>query len=97
MRPVLLPLCALSLLASAAPALANGEGIAVACNPNGAVLTLADGAKIYLGKSCDAVRPGVGEGRWWYAASALIVAIEGREGLRLTVEPECEALPYCRP
>ena len=36
--------------------------------------TIEPGAKYYLGKDCDAYRPGVGKGRWWYAASAFIIA-----------------------
>lgn len=40
-------------------------------------VTVESGAVYYLGNSCDAVKPGGGEGRWWLAASAIAVEING--------------------
>ena len=86
----------LSLLA--VPALADGHNapadIRVACNTNGAVVTDAKGQVYYLGKSCDAFAPGLGEGRWWWAASAFVVEVGGR-AIRFAGEVDCPALPYC--
>ena len=86
------------LLVLAAPALAEGHNlpadISVACNPNGAVVTDAAGQVYYLGKSCDAFAPGLGEGRWWWAASAFIVQVGG-QAIRFGGEVDCPALPYC--
>ena len=74
--------------------------ITIACNEHGAVVTLGSstfspGAKYYLGKDCDAYSPGVGTGRWWYAAAAFVVEING-EGYRFANDLDCEALPFCR-
>ena len=75
--------------------------LSVSCNANGAVVvlgpnTVEPGATYYLGKDCDAFRRGMGTGRWWYAGSAFVVALDGRL-LRFTGELQCRALPYCRP
>ncbi|MGD9918738.1 MAG: hypothetical protein AB7U46_12010 [Paenirhodobacter sp.] len=67
------------------------------CNPNGAVMQLRDGGRIYLGRSCDASVPGHGAGHWWYAAHATVVVAPGFEGFFNFVEPPCKSLTYCAP
>ena len=68
--------------------------IAIDCNEHGAVLNLENGGKIYLGKKCDAYQPEVGSGRWWFAASAFLVEING-QATRYANELDCD-VPYCR-
>ena len=93
------------LLLFAAPAMAHEHNtpadVQVACNAHGAVVTLGEGTiapgrRYYLGKSCDAAQAGGGTGRWWYAAAAYVIEIDGR-ALRFAGELNCPALPYCRP
>ena len=94
----------LALLLSAAAHAAEHNtpaDVAISCNQSGAVVTLGrntiePGATYYLGKDCDAFRPGVGTGRWWYAVSAFVIDINGR-WLRFGGELGCQSLPYCRP
>ncbi|MFC5584211.1 DUF6636 domain-containing protein [Nitratireductor kimnyeongensis] len=82
--------------ASAPGATAYNEpaNISVACNDNGAVLSLPDRSKVYLGKQCDAYKPGVGNGGWWLAASAFIVEIDG-QATRYAKDLSCDTLSYC--
>lgn len=47
------------------------------CNEHGAVLTTPRGEVYYLGNQCDAAQKGGGTGRWWLAASNLIIEIDG--------------------
>lgn len=53
----------------------------VTCNAHGAIIKPREGpyagSTFYLGKDGDAAQPGVGEGRWWTAASGYIVQING--------------------
>lgn len=76
------------------------SNLTVICNPNGAEVRVNDGAfrgsTYYLGKSCDAARKSGGTGKWWYAAAAFIVQIDG-QGARFSNEIDCPSLPYCRP
>ncbi len=65
------------------------------CNQHGAIVTLADGTVYYLGNKCDAAQKGGGTGKWWLAASAFVVEIDGY-ALRLPVEVDCD-LPFCSP
>lgn len=65
----------------------------VACNEHGAVVTLDSGDVYYLGKTCDAARPGGASGRWWLSASAYVVAIDG-QFIRIPFDIDCD-LPYC--
>ena len=65
----------------------------VQCNAHGAVVTLDDGTVYYLGKTCDAAQQGGGTGRWWLAASAFVVEIDGQPQ-RLPFEVNCD-LPAC--
>ncbi|MEL7013794.1 MAG: hypothetical protein AAFO72_11000 [Pseudomonadota bacterium] len=92
-------LCTLAILIIANAAQATEHNvpadIAISCNPHGAIVTTADGSTYYLGKSCDASQPGVGEGRWWFAASAFIIEING-QAVRFANELSCD-VPYCRP
>ncbi|MBV7379524.1 hypothetical protein [Maritimibacter dapengensis] len=71
----------------------------ISCNANGAVLvlgqnTIEPGATYYLGKDCDAYSPGKGSGRWWLAASAVVVEING-VAIRFANDIDCPALPGC--
>ncbi|WP_025030974.1 DUF6636 domain-containing protein [Nitratireductor aquibiodomus] len=68
--------------------------ISVACNDNGAVVSLPDRSKVYLGNQCDAYKPGVGNGGWWLAASAFIVEIDG-QSTRYANDLSCDTLSYC--
>jgi len=68
----------------------------IKCNENGAVVTSASGSVYYLGKSCDAARKGGGTGKWWFAAAAFIVQIDGEQGVRFSQEMICD-IPYCKP
>ena len=74
--------------------------LTINCNANGAVVRVNEGPfkgnTYYLGKSCDAARKGGGTGRWWYAAAAFIVDING-QGVRFANDMDCPALPYCLP
>lgn len=74
--------------------------LSIQCNANGAVIRVNNGHSrgktFYLGKSCDAAQKGGGTGKWWYAAAAFIVEING-SGTRFANEIDCPALPYCRP
>jgi len=63
------------------------------CNEHGAIVTIADGTVYYLGKNCDAAQKGGGTGKWWLAASALVVDIGGQP-VRLPFEIDCD-LPAC--
>lgn len=87
-------------LLAAAPAAATEHTqpakLAFACNANGAVVETAQGQTIYLGKSCDASIPGLGQGSWWYAASGFMVSVGG-QSTKFNNEIPCEALPYCLP
>ena len=71
----------LALTLSAGMALAEGHNLpadlSFTCNEHGAVVTVANGPTYYLGNACGAYQPGVGEGRWWYAASGFVVDIGG--------------------
>ena len=67
----------------------------IQCNRHGAVMTTSNGEIYYLGKNCDAAKKSGGSGRWWFAASALIVEING-EGFRYPFDINCD-LPYCKP
>ncbi|MGB7243677.1 MAG: hypothetical protein WBC93_16540 [Sulfitobacter sp.] len=67
----------------------------IKCNKHGAVMTTTDGATYYLGKTCEAAKKAGGTGRWWYAASAFIVEIDG-ESIRYPFEIDCD-VPYCKP
>ena len=84
----------------AAPALATEHNqpanLSFACNANGAVITTPENRTYYLGKSCDAASPGLGEGTWWYAASGFIIDVGG-QSVRFNSEIPCETLPYCKP
>jgi hypothetical protein len=71
---------------------AHGQN-SVTCNAHGAVVTLADGTTYYLGNDCDAVRKGGGTGRWFLAASAFVVEVNGTL-VRLPIEVDCP-LPAC--
>ncbi|MEM1129535.1 MAG: hypothetical protein AAGH83_03335 [Pseudomonadota bacterium] len=71
----------------------------ITCNDNGAVVVLGQntvepGATYYLGKDCDAYRPGQRSGQWRYAASAFVIEINGTS-TRFANELNCSALPYC--
>ncbi len=68
--------------------------ISIACNKNGAVISLQDRSKVYLGNQCDAHRPGVGHGGWWLSASAFLVEIDGQT-TSYANDFSCQALPYC--
>ena len=68
--------------------------VIIKCNKHGAVITLSDKSKYYMGKNCDAYQPGVGSGHWWLAASAYIVRINEKH-IRLPFDIECD-LPYCK-
>lgn len=71
---------------------ADAQGT-VECNEHGAVVTLAIGTTFYLGNNCDAAQKGGGTGKWWLAASALVVEIDG-QATRLPFEIDCD-LPAC--
>lgn len=62
------------------------------CNEHGAIVKVLDGVAagrtLYLGKSGDAYEPGVGEGKWWTAASGFIVEIAGNS-TRFNSDPPC--------
>ena len=64
----------------------------VACNAHGAVVTMDDGTKLYLGKDCDAARDGGGEGRWWNTASFLAVRIGDTSYM---VREDVPCVPFC--
>jgi len=91
--------CTLALIGAGTSAIATehnvASGIDVSCNQHGAIVTTSTGSTYYLGNSCDASQPGVGEGKWWFAASAFIVEINGRS-VRFANELTCE-VPYCLP
>lgn len=93
----LITICLASLLGMAANATEHNTpaDISISCNQNGAIVEVSNGSTYYLGNSCDASQPGVGEGRWWYAASAFIVEING-QSVRFSNELTCE-ITYCRP
>lgn len=82
----------LALLTVCAASLAQAQS-GVQCNQHGAVVTLDNGTVYYLGKTCDAAQKGGGTGRWYLAASAFVVEING-QGFRLPFEVDCE-LPAC--
>jgi hypothetical protein len=63
------------------------------CNAHGAVVTMTDGTVYYMGKDCDAAQKGGGTGKWYLAASAFIIEINGK-GFRLPIEIDCD-LPAC--
>lgn len=63
------------------------------CNEHGAVVALADGTVYYLGRNCDAAQQDGGTGRWFLAASAFVVEING-QSKRLPFEVDCD-LPAC--
>ncbi|MEM0943550.1 MAG: hypothetical protein AAGI70_06335 [Pseudomonadota bacterium] len=67
----------------------------IVCNEHGAEVTLEGFQRFYIGKNCDVIWPGRGQGRWWSAASDLIVEIDG-EMQRISSDVPCEALPYCQ-
>jgi len=69
--------------------------ISVACNRNGAVISLPDRSKVYLGNQCDAYKPGAGHGGWWLAASAFLVEINGQT-TRYANDLSCDTLSYCQ-
>lgn len=81
-----------TLLAVCAASLAQAQS-GVQCNQHGAVVTLSNGTIYYLGKTCDAAQKGGGTGRWYLAASAFVVEING-QAVRLPFEVDCE-LPAC--
>ena len=64
------------------------------CNQHGAVVTMPDGAVLYLGKNCDAARKGGGTGAWWNAASFLVVEIDGKP-YRVAEGTGIDCLPFC--
>ncbi len=68
--------------------------LSIDCNRHGAVIKVAGGPTYYLGKECDALLPNVGEGRWWFAASAFVVEINGHT-VRFANDLDCD-MPYCR-
>lgn len=70
--------------------------ISVACNKNGAVLSLADRSKVYLGNQCDASRPGVGDGGWWLADGGFLVEINGQRTRYPDDYSSCDTLSYCQ-
>lgn len=74
--------------------------LSVSCNKHGAIVTVNSGIvagnTYYLGKNCDAALKDGGTGRWWWAASAFIVEING-EGIRFSNDLGCDQLPYCKP
>ncbi len=82
----------LTLVAMLSVTAAHAQGSTL-CNEHGAVVTLADGTVYYLGNNCDAARKGGGTGKWWLAASAFVVEING-QALRLPFEVDCN-LPFC--
>ena len=70
--------------------------ISVACNKNGAVLSLADRSKVYLGNQCDASKPGVGDGGWWLADGGFLVEINGQRTRYPDDYSSCDTLSYCQ-
>jgi len=70
------------------------KNIEATCNENGAVLNVSTGETIYLGKSCDAYIPGIGNGSWWYSASGFTVSVGDYE-VMFREDLACD-LPYCR-
>lgn len=64
----------------------------VTCNEHGAVLEIKGGPlrgrTVYLGKDGDAASPGVGEGRWWTAASGYVIQLSD-ESWRFNGDPPC--------
>ncbi|QFS83849.1 hypothetical protein FIU97_13960 [Roseivivax sp. THAF40] len=90
-----------ALVAFAGPALADGHDRPVryehVCSADGAALTLENGQRIYLGKSCDTFVPGHGTGNWWYAASGFWVSAPDF-GMKFNgQDAPCPSLPYCQP
>jgi len=66
----------------------------VAQDGHGGVAHLSDNSKIFLGKECDAYRPGLGTGRWYFAAAAFLVEING-DTVRFANDIPCE-VPHCQ-
>lgn len=75
---------------SATTATAQGS---VQCNEHGAIVSLSDGTVYYLGNNCDAAQKDGGTGKWWLAASAFVVDVNGQP-IRLPFEVDCD-LPAC--
>lgn len=96
-RKYLGAVCAISMFAASASATEhnNPSDITISCNQHGAVVKTANGATYYLGNNCDASQPGVGDGRWWFAASAFIIEINGTS-VRFARDLTCN-VPFCRP
>ena len=69
--------------------------IKITCNQHGAIVDAQDGSTYYLGKQCDAARKGGGTGKWWFAAAAFLIEIDGQT-MRFANELSCD-VPYCRP
>lgn len=65
------------------------------CNQHGAVVRTPSGSTYYIGNSCDASQPGVGDGRWWTAAAAFIIEING-QSIRFANDIPCK-ITYCLP
>lgn len=75
-------LAGVTALALAAAAVADGHNrptpMSFVCNSHGAKVTVRGGPVFYLGNACDAALVGGGTGKWWYAAAAFLVEIDGK-------------------
>lgn len=80
------------ILLAAVPAQADET---ISCNPHGAMVTLANGTILYLGKTCDAAEEGGGTGAWWNAASFLAVEIDGKM-YAVAKGSGIDCLPFCK-
>lgn len=94
MKPIASLVLALFTMPAMAQQLNVPADITFTCNDNGAVVHLPDGSKSYLGKDCDAYQPGVGSGRWYFAAASFIVEINS-EGTAYAYDIPCD-VPYCQ-
>ena len=84
---------AFGLIALPAAAQQFDQRLHIRCNAHGAVVTVPGGPTYYMGRNCDAAQEGGGTGRWYLAASAFFIEIDG-EAIRLEQDIGCD-LPAC--
>jgi len=93
-----LPTLAFALTLAAAPVWSDNHNtptpMTTSCNANGAVIDVTGGPTFYLGNSCDAAMKNGGTGKWWYAAAAFLIEIDGKTW-RFANNPNCPTLSYC--
>ena len=98
-------LSALAVILMPIAANANGHDrpmdLDVACNKNGAAVTvqsgLLKGEVFYLGKSCDASQKDGASGTWGWSANAPVITFSDGTFLRLIGSVSCPSLPRCIP